>query len=434
MKQKARILLLALLLVLPSMLFAQGSGEDAGKAEGKTETTITFVSRWSEDIPSSVYFREHLTGMSDADNGIEIIQDHINDEMSYYDKLRTKFATGEFPNVFFDYGGSRDIDYVRSDVLVDLTPYLDADPEWRDAFMPVFDKWQYDEYPGQWGIPVEFYAVGIFYNKDIFDEVGIEPPETIEQFEMVCDKLLDAGYIPMALGERDVWRAGHFCNNLILKTFGAQGVSDLADRSLAYDSAQMLDIYERIQEYNERGYFGPNPVNMDYNMEKTSFHTGKTAMHMDGSWYLGEGTQSSIGSVMGVFPFPTVDPRYAESWQGGAAGGFLVVDTGDQAEIDASVEVIKSFTSASFMKELQRVNQGGVYPVKFEADPSVVGGLTIAYMDMISGAEEFRDDVQTYDSLPSLLETVRLSLQGLFVGKTPAECGAEIVREIEANE
>ncbi|MCF7945668.1 MAG: extracellular solute-binding protein [Spirochaetia bacterium] len=432
MKTKVSVFV-CLLLIVPFLVFAQGSSEEQKAAE-EDDVEVTIVSRWSEEIPSSIFFREHLTKMSNNDNGITIIQDHVNDEMSYYDKLRTKFATGEFPNVFFDYGGARTIDYVKSGILVDLKQYLDAAPEWRDGFMPLFDKWEYEDYPGIWGVPAEFYAVGIFYNKEIFDEVGIQPPETMKEFEDISDKLLEAGYIPLALGEKDIWRAGHFSNNIILKKYGAQAVTDLAKRSLAYDSPEMIEVYEMIQDYYERGYFGPNPVNMDYNMEKTAFHTGETAMHMDGSWYLGEGTQSPIGDNIGVFPFPAINPKYKNSWQGGAAGGFSVVDTGNEKEIEAAIEIIKSITIPEYMKKLQRVNEGGVYPVKFTPDKSVVGDLTIEYMDLIQSAEEFRDDIQTYDPLSSLLETVRLALQGLFVGKTPQECANEIVAEIEARE
>lgn len=212
MKTKVSVFV-CFLLIVPFLVFAQGSSEEQ-KAAGEDDVEVTIVSRWSEEIPSSIYFREHLTKMSNNDNGITIVQDHVNDEMSYYDKLRTKFATGEFPNMFFDYGGARTIDYVKSGILVDLKPYLDADPEWKDGFMPLFDKWEYEDHPGIWGVPAEFYAVGIFYNKEIFDEVGIQPPETIEEFEDISDKLLEAGYIPLALGEKDIWRAGHFSNNL----------------------------------------------------------------------------------------------------------------------------------------------------------------------------------------------------------------------------
>lgn len=432
MKKLRSIIFIGCLLLVTSLLIAQGSSEGK-KSSAKTGVTLEITSRWSEETPSSIYFRNHLNAYNDADNGVTLVQDHINDEMSYYDKLRTKFATGEFPNIFFDYGGSRTIDYVRSNILLDLKPYLDADPEWRDGFLSLFDKWEYEEYPGVWGVPGEFYAVGIFYNKDIFAEVGIEIPTTIDEFETACDALLAAGYIPLALGERDIWRAGHFSNNIVLKTYGAQAVTDLATRKLKYDSPEMLAVYARIQDYNNRGYFGPNPVNMDHNMEKTAFHTGKSAMHMDGSWYIGEGSTSQISDIIGVFPFPTINPAHKNSWQGGAAAGFSVVDKGNKAENDAAVELIKTFTNGEYMKELQKVNKGGVYAVKFTPDESVIDDLTRDYMAMIEDAKEFRDDIQTYDSLPSLLETVRLALQGLFVGKTPAQCGAEIVNEIAVN-
>ena len=39
----------------------------------------------------------------------------------------------------------------------------------------------------------------IFYNKTIFAEVGIEVPETIDELEAACDKLVAAGYVPFAL-------------------------------------------------------------------------------------------------------------------------------------------------------------------------------------------------------------------------------------------
>ena len=429
MKKTSLLLLIAM--IAPFSLLAAGSGEDSGSGDSEN-VTVTIMSRWSEDMPSSRFFRNHLAEMDAADPSLTIVQDNINDEMAYYDKLRTKFATGEFPNIFFNYGGSRLVDYVESDVLVDMAPYLDADPTWKNGFQPVFDKWMYGEYSGIWGIPAEFYAVGIFYNKGIFAELGIETPATMKEWESACDKLLAAGYIPMALGEKDVWRAGHFSNNLIMKAYGAQAVSDLADRSMTYDDPKMIDIFEMIQDYNDRGYFGPNAVNMGGNMEKTSFHTGESAMHMDGSWYLSEASESPIFEQIGVFPFPAIEPAYAESWQGGAGGGFSVVDTGNRNEIDASVEIIKSITIPSYMKQLQTENKGGVYPVKFDPDESVVGHLTIEYMNMLEDAEEYRDDVQTYDPISSLLETVRLAIQGLFVGNTPDECAAEIVAEIEA--
>lgn len=47
------------------------------------------------------------------------------------------------------------------------------------------------------------------YNKNIFAEVGVEPPTTWDEFVAVCEKLYDAGYQPIAMaGDYDSFWAG----------------------------------------------------------------------------------------------------------------------------------------------------------------------------------------------------------------------------------
>jgi len=425
-----RITLLLLALILPVALFAAGGQE---KANDGGDVTIRVLSRWSDELPTSVYFREAVEMFNDADNGIKVEGEHINDETSYLDKLRTQFAIGEYPNVFFEYGGSRIVDYVESGLLLDLQPALDADPSWRDSFLPLFDKWQYTQFPGTFGVPAEFYAVTIFYNTDIFSKVGVTPPATLDEFETVCDKLLAAGYTPIALGEKDIWRAGHFLNNLVLKSFGAQGVADLASRKMTYDDPRMVALYGKIQEYFKKGYFGSDSVTVDYNMEQALFHNEKSAMHMDGSWYCGAAIQSLITSKIKAFPFPSINAANKNSFQGGAAGGWSVVNI-DDAHNEASVKFVKSVSNPEYFSILQVKNKGGVYPAKFESDDSVIDPVTISHMAAIQNAKEFRDDIQTYDPLSSMLDTCRTALQGLFIGKSPQETASKIMTEIKANE
>lgn len=425
-----KLTFLMAVLLLPSLLFAAG-GQDGVDEDG--DVSIRVLSRWSDEMPTSVYFRELIEEFNAADNGIVIEGEHINDETSYLDKLRTQFAIGEYPNVFYEYGGSRIVDYVESGLLLDLQPYLDADPAWKDPFLPVFDKWQYADFPGTYGIPGEFYGVTIFYNQEIFNKVGAEAPATLDEFEAVCDKLLAAGYVPLALGEKDIWRAGHFLNNLVMKSYGSQGVRDLASRKMSYDDPGMVAHYARIKDYFEKGYFGPDAVTVDYNMEQAMFHNEQTAMHMDGSWYCGNASKSPIASKIKAFPFPAVNPEFKGSFQGGAAGGWSVVDT-DEAHNEASVEFIKAISSPEFFKTLQIRNKGGIYPAIFESDPSVVDSVTISHAAAIENATEFRDDIQTYDSLSSMLDTCRTALQGLFIGMSPEETASKIMAEIKANE
>lgn len=425
-------LFLILALLFPSFVFARGESEKSGAASQKA-TTISVMAEWSSDSPGSKVFRDKMDEISASDRGIIVEQEMIGDETSYYNKLRTRFATGEFPDVFLDFGGARSYDYVQSGVLVDLSPWLDADPAWRDSFLSIIDDWKYPEYPGAvYGVPTAFYVVGIFYNKAIFAELGLTPPATIEEFTAVCDKLLAAGYVPMPLGEKDNYRAGHLLNNLVLKAYGAEAVTALGNRTLAYDDPKMIRLYQMIYDFNQKGYFGLNAVNKDNNMARTEFHTGKSAMQFDGTWYLGIAAQAQNADDIGFIPFPSIDPKYAGSWQGGNNGGLSVVNTGNKEKIEKAVEVVKILTSTEFAKEQQAANGGGIYPVVFDADPSKASRISIEVSAALEGSKEFRTDIQNYDINTKMLETVRMALQGLFVGKTPEQCAAEIMRVVNA--
>ena len=49
---------------------------------------------------------------------------------------------------------------------------------------------------------------GFIYNKDAFDELGLEVPTTEAEFFAVLDKIKEDGtYIPMAMGTKDQWEA-----------------------------------------------------------------------------------------------------------------------------------------------------------------------------------------------------------------------------------
>lgn len=423
---------IAVALLLPAMIFANGGKETSASSWKNTELTIMGI--WAGDTASAASYREKFQEISDADNGIHLTQEMISDETQYYNKLRTRFATGEYADIFEDYGASRDYDYVKSGVLVNLKPYLDADPEWKDSFVSgVFDDWIYDDYPDAiYGIPHDFYVVGLYYNKAIFDEVGVSAPTTIEEFENCCDKLLAAGYIPMTLGEKDNYRAGHLLNNLVLKSYGKDFVTKLGNREIAYDSPEMMKLFQMIYDWNQKGYFGPNAINKDSNMEKSDFHARKTAMHFDGTWYLSAAKTSEILNDIHFVAFPTINPEYSGSWQGGNNGGLSVVNSGDQQKIDKAVEVIKQVCNSDFQKQQQILNGGGVYPIKFESDPSTVMPLSVEVSNAMATAKEFCTDIQNYDINTKMLDTVRAALQGLFVGKTPKQCAAEIMSVVNA--
>lgn len=404
------------------------------EAEGKKDNIeIRLASRWGGEEPLSVYFQQKIEEFNALDNGITIVGDHVTDEQQYLDKLSAQIGSGTQPEIFIEYGGTRIQDYVESGILLDLKPYLDADPEWKDSFLPLFDKWEFND--GVYGVPVMLYAIVLYSNTDVLKANGLEVPQTFEDLEKCCETLKANGINPFMLGEQSNFRAGHFLNNIALKTYGPDVVTKLADRTMAYDGEEMLGLYQTIKDFNDKGYFGDNAVGVDNNGEKAAFLSGESAFRYDGAWFVSEVNGSAVDGKVQVSAFPSINEEYKNVFQGGAGQGFSITDTGDKEKNDAAVEVVKYLTSQDYYRGLEKASNGGIYPVKFESDPeTVIDDLTKQVKEVIEPATDYRDDMQNYDPETHMLNTVRTALQGLFVGNSPEQCGEEIVSAEEITE
>ena len=68
--------------------------------------------------------------------------------------------------------------------------------------------WQTDDGSATFCVPMASVIHGFIYNKDAFAELGIDVPETEEEFFAALDAIKEDGsYIPMAMGTNDQWEA-----------------------------------------------------------------------------------------------------------------------------------------------------------------------------------------------------------------------------------
>ncbi|MGB8454817.1 MAG: extracellular solute-binding protein [Anaerocolumna sp.] len=417
---------------------SDSSTENATKADSdKEDVTIAVSSRYGSDVPDEKYYREKVQEFNDMDNGIKVVMDNIPTESDYLDKLRTSFANGDTPNVFIEYGGSRVLDYVESDALVNMQTYFRSDPDWYSSFYEsMFGDLQYDGYDGIWGVPFKSYAVSLFYNKDIFGQQGLTVPESWDDLLEVCQKLKDAGIKPFQVGEKDVWRLGHLHNNIVIKSLGTDAVLKLADRSLTYDSPEMLKTYQLISDMVSKGYLGDDILNTDYNTEKSTFAAGGCAMRWDGSWYVSEIYGTDIYDKTGAVAVPYIDEKYKNQAQGGASDMWFISKLKkSDAEIEASVEFVKYITSQEYIAGNNEV-ASVIYPIKFTATAATPENSVLDNIKgFVEGYTAMSSDIQNSDPQSFMLDTVRNALQGLAMGNTPEQCGKEIVdRIVEGSE
>ncbi|KJL38516.1 raffinose/stachyose/melibiose transport system substrate-binding protein [Microbacterium terrae] len=158
-------------------------------------------------------------------------------------------------------------------------------------------------------------ANGVIYNAEIFDELGLEVPETWDDFIAVCDALQDAGITPFYGTLADSWTGLPSFN--ALGAYPAQGaffdqmreegesVGPDSEVSFQKDFADALDQqYELFSNYMQDGYRGRT-----YDDGNAAFANGDVGMLLQGIWAINPVKQINPDIDARIFPYPaTEDP------------------------------------------------------------------------------------------------------------------------------
>ena len=334
MKKKRRVFSTVLALALSAAMILPGcsgsSDNSGGGSENGEERNYDVDNMEFNDVKihvmtritneaSQEYFEQKTEEFNNLGKGITVEIENITTEEDYLNKLRTSYSSGDTPNVFTEYGGSRVKDYIAANGVLDWTPYLEADQEYYDSFYDtVFDSVQYEEYDGIWGIPYMQYIICLFYNQDIFEANNLTPPTTWEELQDVCAKLQEAGIRPFQVGEKSNFRFGHLSNCILYSTYGVDAADKLADGTMSYDGEEMMDVYTKIADMNEKGYFGEDILSTDYAAEKSTFTSGNCAMVWGlNSDVMGTLAVSDVDFTVGVTAMPYGSEEYKTETQGG---------------------------------------------------------------------------------------------------------------------
>ncbi|MCA9417339.1 MAG: extracellular solute-binding protein, partial [Candidatus Omnitrophica bacterium] len=122
--------------------------------------------------------------------------------------IRTQFAGGVdlAPDI---YNGNFTQSFETLGRWVCLNPYLESrNPYTGEAWEECFDmRHLYRMQAGEkhYLVALDYIATGVFYNQDLFDELGLVPPDDWSELIALCEKIRDKGYIPFAVpGSSDV--------------------------------------------------------------------------------------------------------------------------------------------------------------------------------------------------------------------------------------
>lgn len=164
----------------------------------------------------------------------------------------------------------------------------------------------------------------IIYDKAMFEAAGVTPPETWDEFLVVCEKLKANGTTPMMLwgGTNQSFLA---CGICAWMAKGIEVENPSFKEELFAGNASWTDpvITERLQmwqDFANSGYIYDGFKSLDYANALAEFYDGKAAMIMEGVWGLGGLDPEKYG----IFfvpdndgnKFTTMTTLYYQVWEG----------------------------------------------------------------------------------------------------------------------
>jgi len=303
--------LLAACLAAGLALLAGCSAPSSGGSTGSV--TLTYLTFETPSLTAS-FWDTSIANANKKVPGVTIkkLVAPSTDRDAYAKQLQ---ASGQFPDLLQSITPST---FVQAGLL---KPY---DQTWVDAnfLLPLGNA-----YKGKVYIPPTNSQIipMVFYNKTLFTKAGINaPPKTWSDFLTVCAKLKAAGITPIELGGGDPFAASMPLVGILSADVLGKNPNWLQDRysgKVKFTDANVQTAVAKYRTLAKNGYFEDGALGVKYADSITNFTSGKTAMYMMGSWFLGS-VPKDHADDFGSFMAPTDDGSLVVPF---AVGGSMAI-------------------------------------------------------------------------------------------------------------
>lgn len=287
-----------------------GSAEGGGGTDSDGgDVTLTF---WHNSTtgPGKEYWDETAAQFEDANPGVTVeIQSIQNEDMD--GKLQTALNSGDAPDIFMARGGGKLADIVEAGQALDLTDLVADDVE--AAVGGTLNAFSID---GKvYGMPTSVLPGGIYYNKTMFEQAGIEgTPTTMTELEDAVAKLKAIDIEPIALGGKAAWPAAHWYYFFALRHCSQDVMTDAA-ASMSFDDPCWTDAAEDLNDFAGIEPFNEGYLTTDAQGSAASsagmIANDQAAMELMGAWNPGViadlTPDKQPKADLGWFPFPAVE-------------------------------------------------------------------------------------------------------------------------------
>lgn len=392
----------AVLAVLLCICLLGGCGTGSGNNESSGGEIVTELTEPVELVIWNTYTEHHAEAFQKILDDFNASQDMITvtvQTQPYQDfesKLIQAVRNGTGPDIVSAFPTAV-ANYISDDLLVDFAPYINHEKIGIDQFAESIVGDLYSEIT-QWGsdriymIPIIVTSEVFYYNKTIYDELGLEVPTTWAQLEENSRAILASKGIPGFGTDSaiDTWQG------LIIQN--GSGYIDADTKKVEFDNEIALEQLTWFSDCVKEGIF--RLVGEDYYFSNP-FGSQAVGSYIGSSAGVGYALGAAGDSFeVGCAPIPQAGVQpYISSW----GGGYICFRTTEEKAL-AAYEFLKYFSQP-----------------EVSAEWAIAFGATPAYTEAVE-SEEYQNYIETNIAAKALSEEIQ------NVGYLASIPGSEAVR------
>lgn len=325
-----------------------------------------------------------------------------------WDNSLQKYTTEAAANRLPDIGhiGTRwMIDFVANDLLLPIDDLLSD--EFAGTFVDTFLDLQ--QYEGQtWGLPIAASTRAMYWNKDLFEQAGVELPGT-------WDEAIEAAGAIAALGD-DVFGFGIQGAKIETEAYffyslWSNGGELFADGKSAVGSQEAQDALNLYRRFIDEGLAQPGIGGHDRQEVEKIFKSGRLGFMLSGPWLVKQLAEEAPDVNYGIAPIP----------QGTRSATYGVTDTISIFKSSENPDGAWAFLEHMFSHEARMAfgENEGFIPVlgSVSADPLFAENPNLQPFVALGPVAKFAPLVPRWEEMADIIAT---AVQKVYVGDADA--------------
>lgn len=341
---------IGILLFFALLFTGCGKTEEVKPEETAREVSLTFMMPQSH---AKDFLLELIAEYEEERPDVKIEIQRIPDDQ-WIDLVHSKAAVGEMPDLI------RLDKWVLEAVGTRHFVEFDSATSWYDRVLP--EQMDNKLIAGKlYGLPISATSgIGLIYNEEIFEELELCVPTTMEELHQACEKIREAGMIPLYASDKEAWTIQPAFNCMVMQYADADTWEKLKSNRIKWSEVgEFQVILNKMKELREKGYTNEDYMEATYNSAVDAVANGKAAMYVMGQFFIQDVLQKNPECRLMMAPFP-YDGRDILSIVSGA-GLFAVCRESEHAE--EAADFLEWFSQAEHMN---RFNAGWNHPPVFK--------------------------------------------------------------------